>query len=64
MTHYTLNCNYGIGKPNTNGFINGGKKIELTAFAAKKKIITNCKTMVRINDSGTEPQPASFFEYR
>ena len=20
--NYTLNCNYGIGKPNTNGFIN------------------------------------------
>jgi hypothetical protein len=25
---YALNCNYGIGKPNTNGFMNGGKKIE------------------------------------
>jgi hypothetical protein len=27
--HYHLNCHYGIGKPNTNGFINGGKWIEL-----------------------------------
>ena len=27
---YTLECNYGIGKPNTNGFYNGGKKIPLT----------------------------------
>src|SRR5688572_8325507 len=26
---YKLHCNYGIGKPNTNGFINGGKTIEL-----------------------------------
>jgi hypothetical protein len=26
---YELQCNYGIGKPNTNGFINGGKKIAL-----------------------------------
>lgn len=34
---YTLNCNYGIGKPNTNGFINGGKKIELTGTLKKEK---------------------------
>ena len=27
---YSLSCNYGIGKPNTNGFINGGKNLELT----------------------------------
>jgi hypothetical protein len=27
---YTLRCNYGIGKPNTSGFINGGKWVELT----------------------------------
>lgn len=26
---YQLQCNYGIGKPNTNGFINGGANIEL-----------------------------------
>ncbi len=26
---YTLECNYGIGKPNTNGFYNGGKKVTL-----------------------------------
>jgi len=26
---YSLSCHYGIGKPNTNGFMNGGKKIEL-----------------------------------
>ena len=27
---YKLNCNYGIGKQGTNGFINGGKTIQLT----------------------------------
>lgn len=27
---YELHCQYGIGKPNTNGFINGGKKIDLS----------------------------------
>jgi len=26
---YQLQCNYGISKPNTDGFINGGEKIEL-----------------------------------
>jgi hypothetical protein len=34
---YQLQCNYGIGKPNTNGFINGGKKIELSGGAEKEK---------------------------
>lgn len=27
--HYQLQCNYGIGKPNTNGFINGGTNITI-----------------------------------
>ena len=35
---YKLHCNYGIGKPNTNGFINGGKTIELTGAWNKEKI--------------------------
>ena len=35
--HYQLQCNYGIGKPNTNGFINGGKKIELKGELRKEK---------------------------
>ena len=34
---YHLQCNYGIGKPNTNGFINGGKKIELSGPLKKEK---------------------------
>src|SRR2546423_2960593 len=35
--HYILNCNYGISKPNTNGFINGGKKISLNGTLSKQK---------------------------
>lgn len=34
---YQLQCNYGIGKPNTNGFINGGKKVELNGELKKEK---------------------------
>jgi hypothetical protein len=35
--HYTVTCNYGIGKPNTNGFINGGKKIAFSGALHKEK---------------------------
>jgi hypothetical protein len=28
--HYHLHCQYGIGKPNTNGFINGGNRVEFS----------------------------------
>jgi len=34
---YTLKCNYGIGKPNTNGFMQGGKWIELSGSLKKEK---------------------------
>lgn len=34
---YHLNCNYGIGQPNTNGFINGGKRIEISGILKKEK---------------------------
>jgi hypothetical protein len=34
---YKLNCNYGICKNNTNGFINGGKTIELSGAWGKDK---------------------------
>lgn len=33
--HYQLSCNYGIGKPNTNGFIDGGTKMELSGECKK-----------------------------
>lgn len=35
--HYKLSCSYGIGKPNTNGFINGGEKIVLKGVLHKEK---------------------------
>lgn len=34
---YKLECNYGIGKPNTNGFMSGGKTIKLTGELKKDK---------------------------
>jgi hypothetical protein len=36
-TRYELQCNYGIGKPNTNGFINGGKQVALKGECRKEK---------------------------
>ncbi len=33
---YQLQCHYGIGKPNTNGFINDGAKIELSGPYTKE----------------------------
>lgn len=32
---YFLKCNYGIGKPNTNGFLQGGKWVELNGQVKK-----------------------------
>lgn len=34
---YSLKCNYGIGKPNTNGFMSGGKWTELSGGLKKEK---------------------------
>ena len=34
---YSLECNYGIGKPNTNGFYNGGKKLVLSGTVQRDK---------------------------
>jgi hypothetical protein len=34
---YVLQCRFGIGKPNTDDFINGGTKIELTGELRKEK---------------------------
>lgn len=36
---YTLHCTYGIGKPNTNGFMNGGNTISLKGVWEKEKNI-------------------------
>jgi hypothetical protein len=40
---YELHCNYGIGKPNTNGFINGGKTIQVEGIITKEKNIFQFK---------------------
>ncbi|MCW3105868.1 MAG: hypothetical protein JWQ09_374 [Segetibacter sp.] len=34
--HYTLQCNYGIGKPNTSGFMNGGINITTNGSVQKE----------------------------
>ena len=34
---FTLECNYGIGQPNTNGFYNGGKKVVLSGPVQRDK---------------------------
>jgi hypothetical protein len=34
---YKLHCNYGIGKPNTNGFINGGSTVDLEGELKKEQ---------------------------
>jgi hypothetical protein len=36
---YKLHCNYGIGKPNTNGFINGGNTVDLEGDLKKEQNI-------------------------
>ncbi|HJS53890.1 MAG TPA: hypothetical protein VJ765_05080 [Chitinophagaceae bacterium] len=47
---YTLECNYGIGKPNTNGFYNGGKKV---AFNGTVKRDNKTNTYTLVNDMHT-----------
>ena len=46
---YSLECIYGIGKPNTNGFYDGGKKIAFSGKIKKEKnnylLINNNKTL-------------------
>ena len=36
---YQLQCNYGIGKPNTNGFMDGGKRVEWKGSFSKQENI-------------------------
>ncbi len=38
-SHFTLDCNYGIGQNNTNGFINGGKHVSMNGIYKKEKNI-------------------------
>lgn len=49
--HYTLSCNYGIGKPNTAGFINGGSNITANGFLLKDHhyyMLTNGNRTLRL----------------
>jgi hypothetical protein len=48
---YTLECNYGIGRPNTNGFINGGKKVFFTGHVERqgnKYLLQNGNAILRL----------------
>src|SRR5262245_22122842 len=36
---YIVECNYGIGKPNTNGFYDGGKKVSFNGTVKREKNI-------------------------
>jgi hypothetical protein len=36
---YFLECNYGVGKPNTNGFYEGGKKVSFNGTVKREKNI-------------------------
>lgn len=62
---YELQCQYGIGKPNTNGFINGGKKIELNGELKKEndhyqlKNGNNILTIAELNDGLLHPTDGS-----
>ena len=50
---YTLNCNYGIGKPNTNGFMEGGKKVELHGALRKEKndyLLQNGNAILKVTE--------------
>ena len=40
---YSVDCNYGIGKPNTNGFYDGGKKVSFNGQIVKEKNIYTFK---------------------
>lgn len=46
--NYSLNCNYGIGKPNTNGFYDGGKKVRLQGPLKKEQNIFELHNNQRI----------------
>lgn len=54
---YTLQCNYGIGKNNTNRFISGGKIISINGICRKEKNIfqlqhgNNTLKLVALNDN-------------
>lgn len=60
---YTLQCNYGIGKPNTNGFIGGGKKIDLDGQVKREGNIFSLKNgskVLKIAECNEGNKPGSW----
>lgn len=54
---YSLQCNYGIGQPNTNGFINGGKKAEFNDILEKENnyyLLHNGNKLLKIAKLNTD----------
>lgn len=45
---YEMQCNYGLGKANTNGFINGGKTVQVSGIMVKEKNIFQFKNGSKI----------------
>lgn len=51
--NYEIQCNYGVSKPNTNGFINDGRKIELKGKVIKKEsqyLLVNGSAAIHITE--------------
>ena len=44
---FRLHCNYGIGKPNTNGFMEGGTMIDLRGTIIKQAMYYRCSSNAR-----------------
>jgi hypothetical protein len=54
---YHLDCNYGIGQPNTDGFINGGKRIEISGILTKEKnhyLLSNGNKTLKLLEINTD----------
>jgi hypothetical protein len=48
---YTIECNYGIARPNTNGFMNGGQKVAFTGPVERKAniyVLQNGNAILRL----------------
>lgn len=53
---YTIECNYGIARPNTNGFINGGRKAVLNGAVNRQGniyILQNANAFLRLAELNT-----------
>ena len=53
---YSLECNYGIGKPNTNGFYSGGEKVAFSGTVKRDKntyILQNGNKILKLAELNT-----------